>query len=892
MQDAAVRGTHPIYRFSPSPEEAERLRRAVVPLMGMSEADLVALVPDRTGFMFMGCPACDEGTQEGQLVWSIEDPPRVKCRYCGTVYPNEKHPEDRALRVINPVGVEVIYPCWEDETGYRYFFSAKAWRQARVYLAERAQDLGMLYQATGDRRYARRAALILDAFARHYPGFLVSRDRAFEPKGFALEPPYPTHGGKWGRWVSDEMPSDCVMAYDAIYDSKELERLSEEAGADVKARVENDFFLGAIRHERLRPPTYDNVSSRIYRGYALIGRVLGKPGLVHEAVRRSRHLFECRFFVDGLWCEGSLGYHRAALQRGMQRVFEALKGYSDPPGHVDPEDGERFDDLDLARDLPAVARAYRLLETCRYPDGRLIPAHDAWAGFDDVRVPERSASTLLAGAGHAWLGRGAGEAQAQVHLHFSGGYGHEHEDSLSLALFAKGHELLSDVGYTHTRFRRWSTSALCHNTVLIDEQQQYTRAGRPRWDLPRAFDAEPSDGRLLAFETAFAPVQWMEASAERAYPGLAKVYRRMVMLVEAGEGEVYVVDLFRVKGGSQHDWVIHGSADRDGQIAVSIPVEGYSENLLPGVQVRYPAHERDQGEAEGRNPVYAFFQNVHRGVATGNVKITFSLSGSPMGVRTHLAGVDGSEVFLGDAPSIRRAEENDALLDRFRMPIFLARRRGASPLSSCFVAVHDPYEGRPFMEGVDVELCAKDGVALSVRHHGVTDHIVHRVGPGETSVGDLRLQGEVGFVREQNGVPKLMGLWGGTELSWRDRVLRGNGVYEGEVLGVLRSGAGAEENALVVTGDLPEGGMLKGTTALARFGDGSTLGYRVKGVRRVGGETRLTLEDDPGVTVDKKGARYLFFPLREIPGQVTCRLRTSAFATRAVPEGHARKSPE
>jgi hypothetical protein len=870
---------HPVYPVKASAEEVERLRQEVAPLMGMSEAEMVALAPDRTGFMFMGCPACDEGTQEGQLVWSIEDPRRVKCQYCGTVYPNEKYPEDRALRVINPVGIEVVYPYWEDETGYRYFFSAKAWRQARVYFAERAQDLGMLYQTTGDRRYARRAALILDAFARYYPGFLVSRDRAFEPKGFALEPLYPTHGGKWGRWASDEMPSDCVLAYDSICASGELERLSEEAGADVKARIENDFFLGAIRQERLRPPTYDNVSSRIYRGYALIGRVLGDPALVHEAVRRSRRLFECRFFVDGLWCEGSLGYHRAALQRGMQRVFEALKGYSDPPGYVDSVDRERFDDLDLARDLPEMARAIRLLEVCRYPDGRLIPVHDVWAGFDDIKVPEQSVSTLLAGSGHAWLGRGAGETQTQVHLHFSGGYGHEHEDNLSLGLFAKGEELLSDVGYTHTRYRRWSTSALCHNTALVGEQGQYTRTGRPRWDLPRAFEGIPSDGRLLAFETRYGPVQWMEASAERAYPGLAEVYRRMVMLVEAGEGEVYAVDLFRVKGGSQHDWVIHGNADRDGQAAVSVPTEYYGEHLLPGVRVRYPVHERDGGDAEGRNLSYAFFQNVYRGVAPDSVVVTFSLSGSPVGVRTHLMGVEGAEVFLGDTSSIRRAEENDALLDRFRMPIFLARRRGASPLSSCFAAVHEPYGGTPFVDEVALETFdAGDAVGLRVRHHGVTDHIVHRTAPGETVVGDLWLCGEAAFVRERDGAPVAMGLWGGTELRWRDRILRGSGVYEGEVRGVLRAKAGDGGDALIVAEGLPEGDALKGGIGIVRFGDGSTLGCRIAGVQRASGETRLNLEDDPGLAVDRRGARHLFFPLREIPGPVTYRLRTSTFS--------------
>ncbi|MSS72493.1 MAG: hypothetical protein EXS64_13520 [Candidatus Latescibacteria bacterium] len=863
---------HPVYPVAASPERIETLKQATASLMAIGEAEMVALVPDRTGFLFMGCPDCDEGTQEGQLIWSVAPPYHVRCKYCGMVYPNEKYPEDRVLRVKNPAGVEVEYPYWEDETGYRYFFSARGWRAARTYLSSQAQDLGELCQATGDRRYARRAALILDAFARHYPGFLVSRDWPHQPKGFALEPPYPNGGGKWGRWQSDEMPTNLVFAYDAIYASGELERLSKESGADVKARIENDFFRGAIRQDGFRGPTYGNASPRIYEGYAAIGRVIGDPALVHEAARRSRGIFERMFFLDGFWCEGSVGYHEMTMH-GMQRVFDALRGYSDPPDYVDPEDGGRFDGLDLERDISIIRRAKRIAEVFRYPDGRELPTHDNHAHPTPIDAPERAVSTLLAGIGHAWLGRGAGEEQVHLHLHFSGGYGHEHADSLDISLFAKGHELLSDLGYTHTRHRAWSTSTLCHNTVSIDEQRQYTRG-----------DQGPSDGQLLAFETAFDPVQWMEASGERAYPGLARVYRRMVMLVDAGEGEVYVADLFRVEGGSNHDWALHGSADHDGTGEVSVSLASFGEHLLPGVRVRYPEGEADRGEAEGRNPDYAFFQNVARGEVEGGAMVTFTVPDKAVGVRTHLPGQKGAEVFLGDAISFRRAEENDALLDRCRMPIFLLRSEGPAPLVSRVVAVHEPYRGHPFVEGVHLETPpdGEGGVVLKVQHHGVTDHIVHRVKMERDPlvIGPIMLRGEVGFVRERDGVPETMGIWGGSELRWRDWTLTGSGAYEGDVLSTLRLEAGDEYDALVVAGeDLPGGEVLKGATTVVAFGDGSTRGYRVLVVKRVGGRTHVALEDDPGFVVEGEGMRHLFFPLREIAGPVTYRIRTSAFVT-------------
>ncbi|MDA0748371.1 MAG: hypothetical protein O2954_17780, partial [bacterium] len=94
----------PVYLVENDPQEVKRLREVVAPLMAMSEQEMVALVPDRTGFRFVGCPACDEGTQEGQLTWSILDPHRVKCRFCETSFPNEKFLEDEVLKVINPVG--------------------------------------------------------------------------------------------------------------------------------------------------------------------------------------------------------------------------------------------------------------------------------------------------------------------------------------------------------------------------------------------------------------------------------------------------------------------------------------------------------------------------------------------------------------------------------------------------------------------------------------------------------------------------------------------------------------------------------------------------------------------------------------------------------------------
>ena len=778
----------------------------------------------------------------------------MTCKHCGTVYPGGAYPDDRVLKVKNPLGVEVEYPYWEDGDGNRYFFMGRVWWEQRFYLAERARMMGELYQARGERAVARRAVLILNAFATYYPGYLVCQDIAHETKLFFTEPPFPRRGGKWGEWKYEEIPTNLLLAYDSICNSGEVERL----GADVRARIENDFFRACVRQDGYHGRLYTNASPHTYEGYAMAGRVLGEPEWVHEAVRRTETFAQKHFFVDGFWCQGSVGYHRYTLN-GLQRVFDALRGYSDPPGYEDMEDGKRFDDLDPERDLPAVKRALGIMDLCLYPDGRRMVVHDCWARFENLQVPEQSVSTLLPGMGHAWMGCGRGGSQVQAHLHFSdGAYGHSHADNLNLILFAQGQELVSDLGYTHSRYRMWSRSTLAHNTVLIDGKEQHIG------------DSEnPAAGRLLAFETCCEPVQWMEAGAERAYPGLANVYRRMQMLVRVDDDLAYVVDLFRVAGGNRHDWVMHGSADRDGTGELNLKTAFYGENLLPGVRVRFPEDARDSGDAEGENPNYAFVQNVHRG--EGRATVTFRSTDSDVGVKTHL--FPECEVFLGDAPSLRRAEENDALLDQYRMPVFLARRDGVA--ESCFVAVHEPLEGDGFIEAVEVQACGMDEVVLSVKHGGGTDHIVHRVESGEVRVGDLQMQGEVGFVRERAGEPVWMGLWGGTELRWRDQVLSGKGIFRGKVTGVLRKADGAAKDALVVEGDLADD--LQGVTAILEFGDESTLGYRVEQIEQEEGETHLALADDPGIEITPQGMRHLYCPGRKILGEVTFKVLTSVF---------------
>ena len=204
--------------------------------------------------------------------------------------------------------------------------------------------------------------------------------------------------------------------------------------------------------------------------------------------------------------------------------------------------------------------------------------------------------------------------------------------------------------------------------------------------------------------------------------------------------------------------------------------------------------------------------------------------------------------------------------------MLMVRQKGRSP--SRFLAVHEPFQGQAFIDSVEVEDIGERGGYLKVRHQGGTDHIVLQPGTEGFHGGDLVFQGEVGFVREQDGEARVMGLWGGEKVQWQTVQLIGGGLYTGQVTDVLRIQDGAPYHALVVH-DTPEIGDIDGAVAVVTFGDGTTRGLRVQ---RVVGE-QVILKDDPGFRITNTGMAHCFFPLREIEGTVQLKIRTSAFVT-------------
>ncbi len=868
---------HPV--MPPVNPSASSLKAKLDPLLARGMDFILDLVPVTNGVRFCDCPNCDQGVQDGQLEWNgIDDPDGVHCKFCGQKYPSDKYPMDKVLKFNNRRGEEVEWQYWESANGCRHFFTGRARYERKSYVANLAQQLADCYLATGDDKYADAGAELLYHISQRYAGWCFVLDQTNGEGGKDgpmpdAKPPYHYWGGIWCRWFYGDAPPNVAYAYDRLYGSGAFERLSHKKGVDVKQAIENDMLRASIEFLRTYKEYYSNMSPGIYRSLILYGRILNEPDYVHDGINRALGLLRHEFFFDGLWKEGSGGYHQQTIG-GLNSVFTVAKGYSDPPGYTWPTDGTRFDDLDMQRDLPFVQKAVNSVRVLAFPNGRIVAIHDDWAKSSRQRT-ETNTPALLAAMGHARLARKEGAQAMQAHLHFSGGYGHQHADNLNLILWAKGRELLSDIGYTHSAWRTWTVKTPAHNTVTVNEQDQTTRG---------------VGGNLTLYAPVSDDLQVVEARALVAYPEVVTEYRRRLIMVGVSQADAYVVDIFRVFGGKRHDWIMHGSANYDQTARFSLPTEPVSGTMLgPDTVFRLPTSESSRGEfPEGRSPAYAFIKDLHRAATAGDWSVTFDFTDdSDVHLHTTVFGQPNTEVYQVMSPSIRRADESDAELAKYYMPGVVVRRSGEDGLTSTFVAVHEPYVEKRFVRSVKSLLAADpqdaaSPVVLEIAHDTGTDYIVSSPVEGGREVSlsvngkTLVCKARLGFLRTCGGELVAAHLTDGTLLQYGGFSLKA--LFEavaGQIVKVERDDAG-NKYAFLVDKELQAGNALAGQFAIVTHGDGTTHGYEISHVEARGSNSLLHLADDPGFKINEDGTtQFVYFPGNTTEGPNSFRINTA-----------------
>jgi len=888
-------------------------RESVAEIMKISEEDLLKYVPPQSpvGPRRNYCPACGKG----KLVWA--GPPdwdKVKCPACGMVFPNEQYPAERKHALGDPLGRPVIFRYYRDDKGFNHFFRALTYGPRRDKMMKFGLALARAYHVTREPTYARRAALLLDQLATAFPHWCMRNGS--DPHIYVLGEGWHSGTGEFDRWSGRWMfgvPYECVSSYEPIYDmiyeSDELDRLSEERKYDVRRHIERDLFYENITVFISADPFIGPVDHLMHisvMGIIRRGQVLNDPGLIH----RSFAWAEKR--VAPVMSDGTYGLRPGDTGKtlaGLDKVVGLIAGWTDPPDTKGNKgidwSHEMFVDFDAAKRFPVLSEMKRFAGRIAMPNGLAAPVHGIAA--NKVAEPRDGRCEILPAWGHAVLGAGGGRLAVESRLHYGGDHGDGYRDGLSTMLYAFGREMLSEAGAGAPRVSTdkpdtevgGGPHTLCHNTVVIDRMSQADRnVGIPRID---------TGGSLLAYVPTLRGVSAVEASAERRYPGpdfgmaRADIYRRLQVLVTTDPRRPYVLDVFRVTGGGIHDYVIHGSCEGPMTAESTLPLSPGGELLMEGDTPGAKGAGEDALKSSAE--AYGLLKDVRHASASAGWQATFRFTDRPsLGVRMHGLGGAGTEVFLARVPYKRHPNVSG------ERPCLIARRsdtrgvpaeegdEGAERFSSVFVTVIEPFGDGPGIRSV--ESVAVSGaettdatpapLALRIRWNddgssvGRTDTlVVCPEGQGRVRTEDgVEFEGRMGLVSEIGASSRAF-LVGGTVLRKGSVALEAEtGMFKGTIEDTLRTVEGEPTNALVTQDELPVGNALGGSfiiltmPGLRTMGGNDpwepmTLGFRIDRIERDGGRTIIHTAGDHGLRMTKDGGiATAYAPRRLFLGKV------------------------
>lgn len=531
----------------------------------------------------------------------VFDPSRADCKLLF----NTEHPDP--TDPLHLFGVDDGQG-FVNEKGDRWRFIAAylIYGQWKQVVLGGINNLGAAYVLTGDASYAHKALVMLDRVADLYPTF------DFQPQGIMYEGP--GTAGYVSTWHDAcEETRELALAYDMVFPALEgdgtlIAFLAKQATqyqldnskatvSDIRRNIEGRILRDALAHPE-----------KVYSNYprteickAVITKTLQEPDEALWAILDP--MLEKATAVDGVTGEKGLsGYASFTVSSLAQFLAEFSKAdsaflpavlkrqpriHDTYRFHIDTLCLDRYYPLSGdtgsyaapmgnylgmqfikpgAGGWPLMPSTYRLLWDLYTATGDVAFAQTLYRvnnksldglpydifgenpeGFQAAlgAVIENEGEEIDLGSVNkeAWhlaiLRSGKGTNRRAVWLDYDAGGGHGHQDGMNLGLFAHNLDLMPEMGYPPVQFGgwqsprgRWYTMTAAHNTVVVDGKNQPAKAGETT-----LWGNEP-------------PFQIIRASAPDLNEGHR--YERTIALVDVDDEIFYVIDVFRVSGGTNH----------------------------------------------------------------------------------------------------------------------------------------------------------------------------------------------------------------------------------------------------------------------------------------------------------------------------------------------------
>lgn len=707
-----------------------------------------------------GCPICREswGTWAGaNCTW--DNPGHVTCRN-GHVLPDAEHP-DPGTGYKGPDGrIHYFVGSWN------------AWVTEK-FIHDYAGNCALAYALTGDEKYARRAAFILDLIADIYPSCDAgSWDYPSTPPSGRLARPW---------YQVARVLVRLVDFYDLIYHSPSLDEASVTEGLKRRENIEKNMLKNGAWYcyEQSLHGGLNNGEADYIRGAMAVGCLLGIESYVrwaYDGPYGILALTENNVCRDGRYFETSVmyadhsrelyltfgeplyNYRSAKFPEGIDVYGDAkfqsfyiapalsigLLGHAPRFGDSGPDIGfllppkrptNDFDQhlaelfytrsqgqarADFGRLLSALAGGDVVQSRLGVPDKEWMLFHASPPPEGGATLPEwldrRINDTNFFGQkGLAFL-RSGRDVNAQAALvRFGPSLNHGHYDDLNLNYYALGYELSYDLGYglgsTHTQVG-WGKATAAHNLVVVNEANQGPDA------------RQDGSGGSLYLSAGLPGLQLADCSAEPTYKTLGVTdYRRFTALVGEGQ-ETYLLDVFHVKGGKQHDYSLHAmSSEVDfAGVTPGAPEPG----TLAGPDISWGDKQLNDGDLAGFpnkpywNPPpgngYGFLMAPQRAAAPPVCSATWKLPGGhDPRLRVTLLSDPGTELITAWAPGIY-PEKQGAYGNRTGLPkarYVFARRKADANLESTYVAVMEPYSKPLPPRGIEADELSSTATATA-----------------------------------------------------------------------------------------------------------------------------------------------------------------------------------